>query len=580
MAPPLILIEAEPRDVASGAATTVRLAGGGGQLPYYYGGQHWRAGVVQLPTIVTALGFDGGDFGSGGVPQAAEIQWAPATKADLAAMAAYYWPDAVITVRIGPEGTLPPIVLTGKVLDAPVEGGVLKLQMSDPAAAIRKPLLTARYAGTGGVEGPADWTGKIKRRVWGRVWNIAGEPIDKANNIYAFADPGQRLQAFDALRDKGAAAASVTTLAWQGSIAATFTALQAASAPDGGGVACPSIACVKWWTKPAGDLTADLKGEIGTSYIETAPEIAERLVGIVGGISFTSGTVAAAKALRSAAVGWVAKDENTTVAAQIEQLLGDSSLLWLLDSSGAIAIKPYTWGSSIAAALSTKVSRKRVLKPVATRKIGYQRNETQQSRGDLAAILFAQDVSFGDGTALQDVQPAEAGATKGAPTGTPVGTKTAADVAATIKTGGGVADDKVSTPAISDMAVTKTNYVTRSSDLSLPDATDVDVFSLTVTKDQAASLIRLEACVIIESSDDIRGTFTFYDTAGAASPQAYGVYANGAGGTFRIPITNIALFSGIGAGSRTFRLKFRRNGGASSVSAKAGSLFSVREEKK
>jgi hypothetical protein len=580
MAAPLILIEASPRLVSTGATATVRLAGGGAFSPYYYGGQHWRAGVVQLPTFITSLSFDGGDFGAGGIPQAAEIQWAPTTKADLAAMAAYYWPDAAITVRIGVEGALPPVRLTGKVLDAPIDGGVLKLQLSDPAASIRKPLLTARYGGTGGLDGPADWEGKIKRRVWGRIWNLAGEPIDKANNIYAFADPLQRLQAFDAVRDKGAPASSLTTLAWQGTSAATLAALQAATAPTGGGVVCPSIACVKWWTKPAGDLTADLRGEIGASYVETAPEIAERIVGVLGGVSFTSGTVAAAKALRGAAVGWIARDENTTAAAQIEQLLGDNSLLWLLDQSGAIAIKPYAWGSPIATATSLKVGRKNVLKPLATRKIGYQRNETQMARGDIAAILFAEDVSFGDGTALQALQPAEAGATKGAPVGTPVGSKTAADVAATIKTGGGVADDKVSTPAISDMAVTKTSYATRSSDISLPDATDVDIFSLTVNKDQAASLIRLEACVIIESSDDIRGTFTFYDTAGAASPQDYGVYANGAGGTFRLPLTFIALFAGVGTGSRTFRLKFRRNGGASSVSAKTGSLFSVREEKK
>lgn len=387
----VILIEASPRVVASGAVSTMRMAGGGASAPYYYSGQHWRAGVVQLPTFTTELGFDGGEIGTGGVPQAAEIQWAPSSKADLAAMAALYWPDAAVTIRIGPEGALPPVRLTGKVLDAQVADGVLKLQMADPAAALKKPLLTARYAGTGGLEGPVEWTGKIRRRVWGRVWNLAGEPIDKANNIYAFADPLQKLQAFDALRDKGAAASSITVLAWAGSAAATFAALQAAAAPGGGGVVCPSIACVKWWTKPAGDLTADLRGEIGASYVETAPEIAERLVGVIGGVAFAAGTVAAAKTLRPAAVGWVAKDENTGAAAQIEQLLGDNSLLWVLDAAGAIVLRPWAWGASTASAVSRKVTRKRALKPVATRKIGYQRNETQMARGDLAAIVLRED---------------------------------------------------------------------------------------------------------------------------------------------------------------------------------------------
>ena len=65
----------------------------------------------------------------------------------------------------------------------------------------------------------ADWEeqGYVARE----VWNKAGEPIDKANNIYSFADPGRPIQAFDALRDKGAQAAAIATLAWQGSTAAT-----------------------------------------------------------------------------------------------------------------------------------------------------------------------------------------------------------------------------------------------------------------------------------------------------------------------------------------------------------------------
>lgn len=191
----------------------------------------------------------------------------------------------------------------------------------------------------------------------------------------------------------------------------------------------------------------------------------------------------------------------------------------------------------------------------------------------------AQDITFNAGQTIEDLKPAEVNSTRGAPSGTPVGSITANDVSSTVKSGGGVANNQVATPAIVDLAVTKTNYVTLSSDVSLPDATDVDVFSLTVTKDLAASMIRVEAVVIMESSDDIRGDFTFYDTAGT-TPQGYGVFMNGAGGTYRVPVTIIALFTGIAAGSNTYKLKFRRNGGASSVTTKANSLFSVREEKK
>lgn len=395
MAAKVILIEASPRRAADGINETVRLAGGGGQFPYFYGGQHYRAGVVQLPTIVTAITFDGGDFGAGGVPQAAELQWAASRKADLAAIANYFWIDAPITVRIGDEnsaGTLPAVTITGKVLSATVDGGVVKLQLSDPAADLKKPLLTARFGGTGGVDGPAEWDGRIKTRVWGRVWNLEGELIDRANNVYCWADPARPIQSFDALRDKGAPAAAINVLAWQGSVAATFAALQAAVAPQGGGVACPSIACVKWWTQPAGALTADLKGEIGAGYVETTAQIVQRLVQAGPNTPFAAGTIAAAQAARAMPVGWVAKDDNTGVASMIEELLGNASMLWLLNASGEIVIREWSWGASVATAVSQSVKRTSVIAPVGTRKLGYKRNETQMARGDLAAIVLWGDV--------------------------------------------------------------------------------------------------------------------------------------------------------------------------------------------
>lgn len=191
----------------------------------------------------------------------------------------------------------------------------------------------------------------------------------------------------------------------------------------------------------------------------------------------------------------------------------------------------------------------------------------------------AQDITYNAGQTIEALKPAEANSTRGAPTGTPVGSITADDVAGTIKSGGGVANNQVSSPAIVDLAVTKTNYVTLSSAVTLTNVTDVDIFSLTVTKDLAGSMIRVEAVVIMESSDDIRGDFTFYDSAGT-TPQVYPVFMNGAGGNFRVPVTIIALFTSIAAGSNTYKLKFRRNGGASTVTAKTNSLFSVREEKK
>lgn len=405
MAAPVILVEAQPRRPADGVAVTVRLAGGGARRAYHYLGQHWRGTVTALPTIITALDFPGGDLGTGGVPSAAEFEWAPGSGDSFDELAGYMWVDAPITLRLGAEGVDPPVLLSGKVLTATAADGRMKIALADPAAALRKPPTATRFAGTGGAEGPAAWDGQLRRRVFGRVWNQRGDPIDKANNIYCFADPARPIQAFDALRDMGADAAAIDVLAWQGSLAATFAALQAAVAPAGGGVACPSIACVKWWTTPAGDLTADLKGEVGGGYVETAAEIAGALVASIAGPVFAAGTVAAAKLLRPAPVGWTINDDSTTVAAMLDELLGDSSLLWVLDTTGEIVIREWAWGAPVATARSHGVTRQRAFAPVATRKLGYRRNELPMSRGDLAAIVLTDRVTIYNRSAVPPTLP-------------------------------------------------------------------------------------------------------------------------------------------------------------------------------
>lgn len=440
----VILVEAQPAQVSTGGAVTMRLAGGGGARPFDYSGHSdWRAGIRGLPTMIASLEYRGGEFPAGSVPSAAAIEWQGSSRALLATLSSYLWTDAAITVRVGPEGALPPVLISGKVLAATAEAGKLTLALADPAAAIKKPLLTSRFAGTGGLEGPVEWDGLIRKRVWGRVWNLAGEPIDKANNIYCFADPLRPIQAFDAVRDKGAAAAALTTLAWQGSAAATFTALQTAVAPAGGGVICPSIACVKWWTQPAGELCADLRGEVGAGYVETTAAIAQRLVEAIAGPSFAAGTVSAAAAARPAPVGWLADDDSTTVAAMLDELLGNSSLLWLLDDAGSIVLRQWAWGAPVASAKSEDVSRREVLRPLATRRLGYKRNETQMARGDLAAIVLSSDVNYLDGTPIETLKPADPGATAGADIGVdlrlPTSIPTAAELVTSLGTAAGIA---------------------------------------------------------------------------------------------------------------------------------------------
>ena len=402
MAATVILLEATPRRASDGVAQTVRLAGGGADVPYRYGGYDWRAGIDGLPRSVSTLAFDGEQLGGGGTAQALELRWGAATNALLAELAAYYWTDAPVTVRIGPEDAtfaVPAVAQSGLVLDTAVEDGRLRIALADAAVDLKRALLTDRFGGTGGVDGPVEWANKIKTRGWGRLFNVPGECIDKVNNIWCFGDPARAWQAFDAVRDEGVptAAGTLTTLAWAGSVAATFAALQAAAATAGGGVLCPAIACIKWWTQPLGDLHADVRGETAGGYVETAPEIAQRIVAARSTLAFAAGAVAAAAAVRPAPCGWRIASDGAIAADEISALLAGVSLSWTV-VAGVIEFRAWDWTASTRAARSVSVSRRSVGKPVAGRKVGYHQNQAPMSRGELAGAVLIGDVLYPDGS--------------------------------------------------------------------------------------------------------------------------------------------------------------------------------------
>lgn len=408
----VILVEATPRNASDGQPATVRLAGGGAAVPYRYADQHWRAGISSLPRSVASLDYDDQQLGGGVVAQAMDVLWSPASKTALAELAGLFWTDAPVTIRIGAEGpVIPPIVAAGLVLDAAVDGTGLRIGLADAQADLKRPLLVDRFAGTGGIEGPVEFKDQIKSRAWGRCFNVPGRQLVAGSNIWVFGDPRRPWKSFDAVRDRGAAAdpATLTLLAWQGSAEATLAALVASAAIEGGGVLCPSIAAIKWWTVPSGDLHADIRGETEGGYVETAPEIAARIAAARSTIPFAAGAVAAAAIARPAPCGWRVDTEGATAAGEISDLLGGVSTSWLLVDD-AIVFRHWDWTAPTRAVRSVAVTRKSVAKPIGSRKLGYRRNWSPMARGDLAAIVLSTDVVYGDGTPIEDLKPAQPGA--------------------------------------------------------------------------------------------------------------------------------------------------------------------------
>ena len=392
------LITLSPRDPVTGVAAAVRLAGGGGMAPFFHGGLHYRAGIAKLPRFGSVLDFGEAGWTGGTTPRTGTILFAPAQSSLLDDLAGRYWPGAAVAVDIGPEAGPFVRAMTGAVAAASVDRGALLLTVADLSYGLDRKSLSARFLGTGGIEGISEAGGRIKRRSWGRVYDVECRILDKANCIYEVGDPSRPLALITEVRDKGRAG-PIVALAWQGSIAATFAALQAAAAPDGGGVVAPSIACIKWWTTAAGPLCADLRGETAGGYVDHVADIMVRVLAAMAGPALTN--QAAMAAARPGPAGLHLGDADETIAQALDRLLLGVSLLWALDPAGTITLREISFGAPVETIRSSAVSRVRQLPPHRARRIGYQRNHKQHGDGEISlAIDTAKQVKLTSNRAL------------------------------------------------------------------------------------------------------------------------------------------------------------------------------------
>jgi hypothetical protein len=132
-------------------------------------------------------------------------------------------------------------LLKGRVSDVGSTAGQITFALADTSADFAKPVLQAKFLGTGGIEGDAELKGQDKGRAWGALFNVSLRVLDKANNIHVCTDPAFPIAEFVQSYDKGNAASAQTLVPWASSINATLTALIATAAPSGGAAVAPSI---------------------------------------------------------------------------------------------------------------------------------------------------------------------------------------------------------------------------------------------------------------------------------------------------------------------------------------------------
>lgn len=403
------LIECSPR-LPDGTTVTLRLVDRSPGAAAYLGAQ-WLPHVTELPGFEMAVGFDGQRFGAAPSPQIGALAFALAP--EIRSAAGWVWRDAPVTIRqaVWPlNGSNPAdgafsAVWTGNAAGITVADGVARVELIDRGQLLRVPAAPLRF-GTSGVAlldaaaaARDRQAGQVVPVAFGRCFTLPGLLVDRANNIWLFAaQPAASVAAF---YDGGAP----FTL---GTARASLAALQG-TAPAAGAVDyclnAGGLFLARPGDRPTYPFTAD--ATIGSA------ALGDVAAGIVGGrLPFRAGVVAALSALGLGDVGLYIDDE-ATVAEALDRLLAGLGIIWKLRTDGSIDAKRLGWGSpaaSIAAHQRHAPARLRVIMPTARRALGYAANNRLHGEGDLARILLATDLAYADGTLIEALKPAEAGA--------------------------------------------------------------------------------------------------------------------------------------------------------------------------
>lgn len=383
-----VLIEATPWVVSTGSTTDVRLAGGG-RKPYTHRSSNaWLAGVLSIPKFSAMMEFTQEGFSGGARPEFGAIEFKPGNPATLATLAAYLWDGCAIEVFTGDDEEASPTwttLIKGYVQGVTINNGALSIVIRDASHDFDVSVCQDRFTGAGGIEGEALAKERLKRRSFGSCSNVEAFPLKASTLVFEVGDPAHPLNDITDVKDMGRSASSLVTVTWQGSIAATLTALEAASAPQGGGVIAPSIACVKWWTTPVGPLTVDLEGEVGSGYVDTAAEIAERVIETRSSVTISNAATAAT--WRPDTAGVHIDQPSESIAQVLDRLLRGVSLAWASDADGTIRLSQLSFSSPVETVTALDVSRQRSFKPLTRRRVGFLKNHRIHSDGEISAAL-------------------------------------------------------------------------------------------------------------------------------------------------------------------------------------------------
>ena len=258
------LVKATPYDPVGLAETAVYFSAGRPDMAApVYDGVLWPARLTTA--ISTQVSVFEGEFG-GGVPTFGVVQIA-LVAGEYDSLLDYYWDGRDIFIYRGRQDaggvSDMSLVFKGTVRRVQWDRYTLTLNLADYGEVLQKPIQTTLYAGTGGVEGGSDLTGKPKPLAFGTPKNIEATLVDSAYLVYQFHS--RQANGVDWVYDQGVAMSLNADYP-------TYADLIAALVPPGKYATCNALGLFRLGATPVGPVTADVTGDAVGGFVFTAAE--------------------------------------------------------------------------------------------------------------------------------------------------------------------------------------------------------------------------------------------------------------------------------------------------------------------
>lgn len=275
------LVKVSPMDTATGSRVDLYLSNVGdpllGPKVNGLGGQVWVPAITNPPVL--SIRTWNGDFTAAVEPGEARLGFSLGpVKRRWASVDSYHWAGAPIEVYAEEPGTAWPWTarFVGVVRDYGGTKRKFNLSASVDERRFSKNILTATYAGTGGIEGPTGLKGRVKPLLIGWATNVEPVLIDAVNNVYQFSGYGT-IEGVTALYERGSPFPAST-----GDFA-SYTALVAASIPNGGWATCLASGLIRLGAPQFGVITGDVKGhKVGAATPRLPGSVISALATIAG----------------------------------------------------------------------------------------------------------------------------------------------------------------------------------------------------------------------------------------------------------------------------------------------------------